>query len=262
MSEIINVSYQEILEVRRQNHKKLFYLEENNKYVLWCGSDNFNLYANVKKGSSDCTDFETNRKAFCNKPVEMVSETVYTHDFSDNATWPATDNSFAPISPPAGKTLCLHRSTVICDKDASFNGNNLIVAVWSGITEACPAVGSVPTQYNDSVFNPGVSAGWILNQKPWVQQEVNQYIYLSAAGVPEYACTIFEYSNIDELIAKSEFSFYGNRLIARFDFIFPVKLRSSKNERIESYASNDTAITTPNGVPARATFVMGSVDEF
>ena len=260
----IKISYSEILEIRRQNHKKLFYQEYGQDYALWLSSDGFDLSCEIAKGSADATDFETYRKAFCNKPIDITSETVFTHDFSDDTTWTATDNSVDFIEPPTGKALCLHHATIVCDKDLDFDDNSLIFVVWSGLTEPCPTVGTTRTAYNDVAFNPGISAGWVLNAKPWSQQEVNQYIHLSIAGVPEYACTVFEYSSIDELIAKSDFSFYGDRLHAKFDFLFPVKMRASMKERIETFSDGDTEIislSTPS-VPSRATFVMGSVDEF
>jgi len=261
----INVSYSEILEIRRQNHKKLFYQSSGGDYTLWLSSDGFRLFCEVECGSSECTDFETYRKPFCNKPVDIISETVYTHDFSDDTTWDGgTSNSVSIIEPETAKTLCLHNATIVCDKNLDFDGNNLAVVVWAGITQPCPSSGVTRTPFNDVPFIPGVQAGWILYVKPWSQQEVNTYIYLSIIGTPLYGCTAFEYSSIDELIAKSDFKFFDNRLHARFDFLFPVKMRSSMNERIETYADNDTKIlslSTPY-VPAKATFVMGTASEF
>lgn len=257
----IKISYAEMIEFWRDSKSSLLYEDKTNWFDLHLPYKGALLVCQVNKDTSDGDDFEI-KKAFANKVIKAKPETIWTHDYTSSASWPDTDNSLYSIPAPTDKRLDMHSATVVCDAEMSFGTGTIYMVIWQGLNAPCPELGANRTPFNDVAFNPGVSAGWIQQQKPWGGQEVATYIYLSIAGVPQYACVAFAYDSIDDIVTKSNFKQFGNRLLTQFEFIEPVVLRSSMNERIECYIDNDTAITSPNGIPAKAVFHCGSTDEF
>ena len=82
---------------------------------------------------------------------------VVSHNFSDNTTWPALDNSTFILEPDAGDRMFLKKAEVQFMHDIQLNGvSELYFDVW--VYNPLVDLGS-PIDADDDTFVPGVSSG-------------------------------------------------------------------------------------------------------
>lgn len=266
----IHLSYDDFWELRISlgyvDRTVVFYLEFEDSYNIWMDVQG----TRVSTGASgdDLTDFEATKKSKCNIQQSIRQEIVWTHDFSDNSDWIfGTSNSLFVLNPTTGRVFIFDGTKLSFDKDLSISGNTMRMIIWIGLEAPCPEfddAGKVRTPYGSPLFDEETGTGWITKEdfqeaggfKPQYflgAQEVTHWIYMEN-NVRQYMAVVHEYTSIEEIKAKARHSTDGNTTETKQNFLEPINLRDSYNERIEVYSVTDTEHTAPNSVPSRAVF--------
>lgn len=280
--EPIEVSYQDILKLRRAKNSQIAYIDKSglDKWRLILNNLQYVFFCDIDKSTesgSDGKDFVDNRQAYFNKPILEMPDTVETHDFADNSTWMfGTSNSLCLIRPTTRQVISLRENKVIFDKDLDFDGETVSMVLWMGDNAPCPdfdETNKTPTAFGSPAWNPGVSAGWVTKdqlqdaigytkQYHLSSQEVTHHIYLDPYGVIQYLAVVHVFSSILEIKAKSKHQINGNVIEAFFPYVRPINIRNSYKERIEIYTSNNTEFVSPNNEQGKAVLFTELTNEF
>lgn len=253
-----DLTYQEILSIRKENRfinkipPILFYDDlGSGEYNLWIKIDGNTLYCNLTD-SGEITDFESNVKPYCNKYDVPSSKIIKTHDFSDNTNWiNGASESVYCIQPDSGKDLIVKQINGKIDKGTTFtSGQEFELVIWQSLGASCPSYSNTSTAYGSPLYNPGggVYTGWLKVYPATADvQEASVFVYFDT-NVPQYMVTEFCYYSLDDFKDKAEFREDGDTLRFKYEFIDYgafVALRSSLNERIEMFTSNNNILQKP-----------------
>jgi hypothetical protein len=261
---IIKVSYDNIIANRRKQQCPLFYNENATGYDIFLSYENITLMTQILKGGDDGIAFEAGVKPFCNTLLLPDCPELKTHDFCDSATWiHGSSNSLFCMYPIPGKVLQLRTTRLKMDVNTTFPSNTSVMFnIWEGLTTACPAYQSgVATTF-------GTSYPWVKVHPPadMAPQEVSVYVHLNGA-TPEYKVSTFKFDSLNDIITKAQARQYGSLMLMEFPYyqydIRSLNLRSSFNDRIEIFLSNDTALDNgASTVKGEASILFKSFDEF
>ncbi len=271
------VSYQEILQIRKDNRFKshipyiLFYEQTSNGYKCSLSLDGV-LVCSYLSEQSDIDHFESNVIQFCNKSDVPESKLIKTHDFSSNATWVhGANKSFYCIQPESEKELIIQNISGKIDKGITFSEDQSFqLVIWKSLSASCPAYNSDITEFKTPAYNPyqGIFTGWIKVYPPSENdvQETANYVYM-LNNVPQYVACEFSYLSVDDFKDKAEYREDSDTLRFKFPFsdygVF-VNLRNSLNERIEMYTNDNNQITKPesSSVKSIVSVVATQYNEF
>lgn len=279
MKNKIEVSYSELLNLRRQLRfnpdipNVLMYekFADNSGYELFLGLQTYTA-SHFMTNPSDISHFEQYVKPFCNKLDLPNMMLLSSHDYADNNTWMlGASNSLFVVAPSSGKEFIFHSVLGKLNKDVSFSsGQSFRFVIWQSLSEtACPALGSTKTSFETPLYNPagGVYTGWHKAYPPSTQeQKPNLWIYFNN-NIPTHSVTEFVFENVDDFLEQASYSYEGSTVSLKYkykDFYSYLNLRSSMNERLEMYMSNNNDINNPLGATTKAILscVILEYDEF
>lgn len=274
----IHVSYDDFWNLRRSlgsiDPVIVFYLEFESSYNIWMNVQG----TRVSTGASgdDLTDFEATKKSLCNIRPSVRQEIIWTHDYTNDADWVfGTDNSLFVVNPTTDRVFVLDGTKLTFDKDLSISGNTMHMVVWVGLNAPCPVFDDEDkerTAFGSPLFDSETGTGWITKedlqdasgfkaQYFLGAQEVTHWVYMEN-NVRQYMAVVHEYTSINDLKAKAEHATDGNTTEARQNYLEPIHLRDSYEERIEVYSVTNTEHTSPNSIPSRAVFFGYVTSEF
>lgn len=270
----IESTYEEIIKYRKNRRFEknippvLFYETLANGYILSLVDGNIQMFCRITE-ESHVSAFESNLMQFCNKQDVPTSKLIKTHDFSNDSTWIfGVGNSMYCFCPDAGKEMILHEVKGRANKNVIFGtGQSFHVSIWQSINANCPECLDEKTPFNDEAFNPGAGTGWLkVYPETNDPQEVSVYVYL-LLGVPQYQVSDFKFESLEDFKDKANSTIDGNT----YRFTYPytdygvyISLRSSKNERIEVYTSDDAELSFPAETADKSIIcmVIKEYDEF
>ena len=276
---INEVSYQELINIRRDKRLEGFippimsYKQLDSGYYIISIEDNGAVYEAEVLDEQDVQDFETNRKQFCHKVDKPIGKLIKTHDFSDNSTWQNgqdSTKSIYAILPDPGKEFKIIKLKGKVDKNIAFaQGQSFVLNIWEGITAACPAFSSDKTPFGTPLYDPQnqVYTGWYKAYPSGLDvQEVEVWVYFES-NIPKYKVTNFKFKSIDDFKDKGDFVESSSSLRINYEYInygIYLTLRSSMNERMEMYTSDDNEITRPAGsiIKSSIAAVVSEYDEW
>ena len=140
-----DVPYNQLLQLRRASNCQITYndLENDNKWEVLINNGQFEYCATIDKSNAEGSDgkhFVDYIQPKCNTPVNMVPDTIETHDFSNNTNWIfGNQNSLYMIRPALGKVHIMRESKLFMDKATNFNNQQISLVIWVSITQPCPA---------------------------------------------------------------------------------------------------------------------------
>jgi hypothetical protein len=274
MTMTAQLSYQVFLGLRRQVEIEMgvgspvFYSSVTDGYKVWFNHDSTDIVT-IAEGA-DATDFETYRQPYCNKINWATPDQVNSHNFCDDTDWIEAPSSLYMFAPTAGKRARLKQINGILDAGIDLSDTKYLqMTSWFSIdgTTPCPTfVPGTPTPFGTPAFNPGggVYTGWISQQYD-AKQDYTTWIHLTS-GVPDYGLRHYVWNSPTELKLRAQnyvvtatafnlfYSFFGTN-----DFF---ELRSSLNERLETWIEGDVALDSPNSVGAFFAVYFSLYDEW
>ena len=266
----IRLTYSEILALRRKDHSELFYSQSLDSYRLTLSKGSLLFYCEINSGSDEYTDFETYRKVYCNKPVIPNVIQYNTHDLTTASTFTFDGTNLYVMQPSALCLLQMKKVQLLCHKDTVFDTSQTFkMVLWEGLYGACPAFNfgtPAPTAYGPHGVN-----GW-LKIRPTAQegpQEFEVFVQFEKTWtIPLVKATVFTYQSVRQVMTKTEPHIYGSLASLEFQYerdgIKYVRLRSSLNERMEMYTSDQALIppTASDPQPATVAVMWDSYDEW
>lgn len=256
MSMLKQVSYENIKNIRRNSRLESFvppimtYTQSaNGSYKVFLPDGGGGNYVADVSIESEINDFEANVKSQCGKSDIPVGKLIKTHDFSDNSTWVnGTSNSLYIIAPAIGKEFKILKFNGKVGVNVQFGANQIFhLSIWEGITAQCPAASSTKTAFADVFYDPSnqIYTGWYKAYPPPNDtQEVDVWLYFEN-NIMRYKVTDFKFSSLDEFKDKGEYTIEGDVLRVEYPYSkygIYLMLRSSMNERIEIYTSDDAEV--------------------
>jgi hypothetical protein len=239
-----------------------------NGYQLYMPQGGIVYTAQAQGG--DATDFEDNRMGYCNRITWPTPDQVNSHNFCDDTDWIEAPSSLYMFAPTAGKRARLKQINGILDSGIDIDDTKFLqMTSWFSIdgTTPCPTfVPGTPTPFGSPAFNPGggVYTGWISQQYD-AKQDYTTWIHLTM-GVPDYGLRHYVWNSPTELKLRAQnyvvtatsfnlfYSFFNTN-----DFF---ELRSSLNERLETWIDGDVALDSPNSTGAFFAVYFSLYDEW
>lgn len=254
----IPVSYSDILQRRREmrafktDSPALYYKQTTNGYILYLNDGNISLRSDLVD-ESEISDFETDAKQYCNRHDFADGQLILTNDLGNNVTWIDTDNSVSVIMPADGKEHLINSLTGTVDTDVAFGSSVYHVSVWSGLSEPCPEYNDEATAFGIPLYNPAgqVYSGWMKVAPSITNQNWEAWVYFNN-NVPAYRVVDYKFTSFTDMVKKSSFRIFGKTAYIVHSFkelSINLFLKSSNNDRIESYVSDHTELSSPNSVP-------------
>lgn len=273
------VSYSEIKDLRRSSRMENFippvltYKQNHDgSYVLFLPDKSGTSYEALTQNQEEIDDFELNVKAMCGKSDLPTGKLIKTHDFSDNSTWVnGSSNSLYIIAPAIGKEYKILKFNGKVGTNVQFGANQQFhISIWEGITLPCPAATTTKTIFADVLYDPEnqIYTGWYKAYPPQNDtQEVDVWLYFEN-NIMRYKVTDFKFSSLDEFKDKGEYTVEDNVLRVEYPYSkygIYLMLRSSMNERIEIYTSDDNEVDAQllsGGIRSIMSAVISEYDEW
>lgn len=250
------VSYNEIKELRRSSRVESFipsvltYKQNHDgSYLIFLPDKSGTSYEALAQDQEEIDDFELNVKSQCNKPDLPTGKLIKTHDFSDDNTWVyGSSNSLYMIAPAIGKEYKIIKFNGKVGTNIQFGTNQEFhISIWEGITAPCPTASTTKTAFANVLYNPEeeVYTGWYKAYPPANDtQEVDVWLYFED-NIMRYKVTDFKFSSLDEFKDKGEYTVEDGVLRVEYPYSkygIHLMLRSSMNERIEIYTSDNNEV--------------------
>lgn len=218
------------------------------------------------KSAGDIAHFEEHVLPFVEIHDVPQGQLVLTNNLGDSSTWIDTDNSVSVIAPPEGTEFLINSLTGTVDADVAFNSQSYHVAIWSGLTQSCPAFADETTSFGTPLYNPyaEVYSGWMKVAPSLSNQNWEAWVYFDM-NVPAYRVINYSFSSLNDMIRKGSFSIVGKTIsiVHSFkDLSVDLVLKSSHNDRIETYVSDHNPLSSPNSIPLQMCGVLLQYNEW
>lgn len=171
---MINVNWSELKTLIDAGTVSYRHIELSTKYIISAWDEDFKLQCLIYKNSDDATAYEATYKSVgenqvaYSKGIPVIADkgnqsfdTYITHDWTDNTSWSATNDSEWILEPSATtKMLIVVKSEVQFSHDVQLGSQTIPGEFYFDIWAYNPLVDlSIAIDPDDPTFVPGVSSG-------------------------------------------------------------------------------------------------------